>query len=196
MLKKYEKELNSNSVNKVTIDRLRIENNDLINKCKQLEKEKLHLLEKTTNLDYKLKNNLMRKLEKYKDKYKKCLNELRNFDEKFFDEIEDVKYYLNESLKLNEYYERMLHICDGDGKKLNDKFQKLSIYNSDSHDLYKDGKEYTEDLVKRKSFISERKYGLNQSISTIKSIDSCLYDQRDGYDSDTDNDDDSYQDDN
>ena len=50
----------------------------------------------------------MIELEKYKLKYQKYKSELKCFDEKFFDEIEDLKYNYYESLKLNKYYEGLL----------------------------------------------------------------------------------------
>ena len=133
LLKRHEKEIYSNAIDKVTIDRLKVELNELEVKCKKLEKEKLDLLQKQTKLDYNTKvNDLIAKLKEYKIKYKKCLGELRCFDEKFFDEIEDIKYYLQESLKLNDYYEGILHISNGDGKQISEKFEKLSIFNNKS----------------------------------------------------------------
>jgi len=131
LLKRHEKEINANAVQKVTIDRIRAELNDLESKCKKLEKEKLDLLQKQTKFDYNKKTiYLMNKLKDYRMKYKKCLNELKCFDEKFFEEIEDIKYYLQESLKLNEYYENLLHIANGEGKKMSEKYKKLKIFDN------------------------------------------------------------------
>ena len=47
-------------------------------------------------------------LESYKLKCQKYKNELKCFDEKFFEEIEDLKYKYSEAVKLNKHYENIL----------------------------------------------------------------------------------------
>jgi hypothetical protein len=158
--------MNFNSVNKVTIDRLKAELNELEIKCKSLEKDKLVLLEKQTSLDYGIKNNLLTKLKVYKIKYKKCLNELKCFDGKFFEEIEDIKYYLQESLKLNEYYENLLHISNGEGRQMSQKYEKLSIFKKVNCNDDRPGSEEEEESV---GF----HFGeVDESLSTIKTAGS------------------------
>ena len=147
MLKRHEKEINANAIQKVTIDRLRADINDLESKCKTLEKDKLDLLQKQTKMDYNEKTiDLMNKLKYYKNKYKKCLSELKCFDEKFFEEIEDIKYFLQESLKLNEYYENLLHVSNGEGRKMSEKFKKMSIFVKNKNEDPKNTRE--SDVVK------------------------------------------------
>jgi hypothetical protein len=110
LLKRLEKEVNSNAILKTKSDRLQIECEQLELKCKTLEREKLKSLEAVNSLEYKIKNELELSLKKYKEKYKKSKKQLKCFDAQFFEEIEDLKYYLQEAVKLNKHYEKILHI--------------------------------------------------------------------------------------
>ena len=89
---------------------MKIELDQLGDKCSEYETEIDTLTKNLKNFnELEIKNKkLMIELEKYKLKYQKYKNELKCFDEKFFDEIEDLKYNYYESLKLNKYYVNLL----------------------------------------------------------------------------------------
>ena len=86
-------------------------------------REKLH--KSTTSLEkYKQKTEAMLKNSKeeifktsadrdtIKYEYEKLKAEMRGIDKNFFDEVEDLKYALQESAKLNKIYEKTLHsVC-------------------------------------------------------------------------------------
>ncbi len=126
LLKKYEDEVNSNAVKQDMINHMKIELDQLNEAIMTKETQNrglLKRLEKLDDLEDKIKTLLM-DYEACKKKCKKYKAELRCFDEKFFDELEDLKYSFYESIKLNKHYERLL---------FNLKKEDLAVENSESH---------------------------------------------------------------
>ncbi|XP_077982488.1 uncharacterized protein LOC144437422 [Glandiceps talaboti] len=130
LMRRYEKEVRTNTNHIETIAALNLRIHDLEQKLKEAQL-RIHQLERQSpkwsagrrgdrrrrrrsdSLDDSL--DLRSELEKVKkernklakDK-KKLKNELQGLDKGFFDEIEDLKYALHESAKLNQQYEKTL----------------------------------------------------------------------------------------
>lgn len=114
LLKKYEDEVNLNAVKQDLINHMKIEIDQLTQKCQEKENETSELAKRLEQLD-ELKENfksLLLDYETCKIKCKKYKTELKCFDEKFFDELEDLKYNFYESIKLNKHYEQLLFKLD------------------------------------------------------------------------------------
>ena len=111
LLKKYQDEVNANTVKQDLINHMNLELEEYETKCKnflmQIDELKQRL-ELMINLEDKYKKLLIDH-EELKIKCKTYKNELKCFDEKFFEEIEDLKYNYAESVKLNKYYEFVLN---------------------------------------------------------------------------------------
>lgn len=118
-----------NKANQQTIELLEIEVKSLNEKLKLYEKEKLKLMESLTDFEMNTKCKLEMNLKKYKSKYKRCKTELKSFDVKFFDDIEDLKYYLSEAVKLNKYYEGLLHINTDKTKEIIEFNDRIAVIN-------------------------------------------------------------------
>jgi hypothetical protein len=110
LLKKYQDEVNANTVKQDLINHMNLELDEYEEKCKsflmQIDELKQRL-ESLINLEDKYKHLLIDH-EELKIKCKTYKNELKCFDDKFFEEIEDLKYNYAESVKLNKYYEFVL----------------------------------------------------------------------------------------
>jgi hypothetical protein len=120
LVKRYQSEIKANKEKERVICSLENELKQLNIKTKTNEKEKLELMQSLSNFEVKTKSKLEMDLNKYKLKYKRYKAELKFFDVEFFDEIEDLKYYLDESIKLNKYYESLLHINTDKNKEILD----------------------------------------------------------------------------
>lgn len=110
LLKKYEEEVNSNAVKQDLINHMKLELDQLNETVKKLEVEKAELMKRIDQLD-ELETSFKSMLLDYENcrmKCKKYKAELKCFDEKFFDELEDLKYNFYESIKLNKHYENLL----------------------------------------------------------------------------------------
>jgi hypothetical protein len=111
LLKKYQDEVNANTVKQDLINHMNLELEEYESKCKsflmQIDELK-QKLEQMISLEDKYKNLLIDH-EELKIKCRTYKNELKCFDEKFFEEIEDLKYNYAESVKLNKYYEFVLN---------------------------------------------------------------------------------------
>ncbi len=110
LLKKYEDEVNSNAVKQDLINHMKIELDQLTEAVKAKEADNASLSKRLDQLD-ELEAKLKTLLLDYEACKKKCRNykaELKCFDEKFFEELEDLKYNFYESIKLNKHYERLL----------------------------------------------------------------------------------------
>ena len=120
--RKYEKELATNTENSEKISNLKISNSKLETELRTA-REKLH---KTSVALEKYKQQTEKKLQNDKEEifkvtaerdsiryeYEKLKSEMRGIDKNFFDEIEDLKYALQESAKLNKIYEKTLqNVC-------------------------------------------------------------------------------------
>ena len=111
LLKKYENEVNANAVKQDLINHMKLELDSLESCKKTLEEENSELKKQSElfqDLDIKYKR-LILDYEASKLKCKKYKNELKCFDQSFFDELEELKLNYNESLKLNRHYETLLH---------------------------------------------------------------------------------------
>jgi hypothetical protein len=89
---------------------MKIELDQLTEAVKGKEAENASLSKRLDQLD-ELEAKLKTLLLDYEACKKKCRNykaELKCFDEKFFEELEDLKYNFYESIKLNKHYERLL----------------------------------------------------------------------------------------
>ena len=110
LLKKLENEVNDNTVKQDLINHMKLELDQLEAKCVKYETniESLYAkIEKLKETDLQNKK-LSIELESFKIKCQKYKNELKFFDEKFFEEIEDLKFKYCEAVKLNKHYEKIL----------------------------------------------------------------------------------------
>lgn len=110
LLKKYEDEVNSNAVKQDLINHMKLELDQLNEVVKKSELEKSELMKRIGQLD-ELETSFKSMLLDYENCRIKCRKykaELKCFDEKFFDELEDLKYNFYESIKLNKHYENLL----------------------------------------------------------------------------------------
>ena len=120
--RKYEKELATNTENSETISNLKISNSKLESELRST-REKHH---KTSVALEKYKQQTEKKLQNDKEEifkltaerdsiryeHERLKSEMRGIDKNFFDEIEDLKYALQESAKLNKIYEKTLQsVC-------------------------------------------------------------------------------------
>lgn len=110
LLKKLENEVNDNTVKQDLINHMKLELDQLESKCVKYENNLESLYTKIENLKETDSQNkkLLIELESYKIKCQKYKNELKCFDEKFFEEIEDLKFKYCEAVKLNKDYEKIL----------------------------------------------------------------------------------------
>jgi len=110
LLKKLENEVNDNTVKQDLINHMKLELDQLEAKCVKYESQIESLYAKIENLKETDSQNkkLSIELESYRIKCQKYKNELKCFDEKFFEEIEDLKYKYCEAVKLNKHYEKIL----------------------------------------------------------------------------------------
>jgi hypothetical protein len=114
LLKKYEDEVNSNAVKQDLINHMKLEIDQLNHTVKKSESENGELMKRLSQLD-ELEASFKSMLLDYENcrlKCKKYKAELKCFDEKFFDELEDLKYNFYESIKLNKHYENLLFKLD------------------------------------------------------------------------------------
>ena len=114
LLKKYEYEVNSNAVKQDLINHMKLEIDQLNQTVKKSESENGELMKRLSQLD-ELEASFKSMLLDYENcrlKCKKYKAELKCFDEKFFDELEDLKYNFYESIKLNKHYENLLFKLD------------------------------------------------------------------------------------
>ena len=114
LLKKYEDEVNSNAVKQDLINHMKLEIDQLNQTVKKSESENGELMKRLSQLD-ELEASFKSMLLDYENcrlKCKKYKAELKCFDEKFFDELEDLKYNFYESIKLNKHYENLLFKLD------------------------------------------------------------------------------------
>ena len=114
LLKKYEEEVNSNAVKQDLINHMKLEIDQLNQTVKKSESENGELMKRLSQLD-ELEASFKSMLLDYENcrlKCKKYKAELKCFDEKFFDELEDLKYNFYESIKLNKHYENLLFKLD------------------------------------------------------------------------------------
>lgn len=110
LLKKYEDEVNLNAVKQDLINKMKIELDQYEVKVKEYELQFSDLRSKAEELE-KLETkqkSLLIDLETYKVKCQKYKEELKHFDDDFFDEIEKLKNKYDEAVKLNKYYEKFL----------------------------------------------------------------------------------------
>ena len=110
LLKKYENEVNSNAVKQDLINHMKLEIDELTDKCKNSDAERSELLSRISQLDeleMSFKSMLL-DYETCKIKCKKYKSELKCFDEKFFDELEDMKFNYHKAIKMNKHYENLL----------------------------------------------------------------------------------------
>ncbi|XP_013381384.1 centrosomal protein of 290 kDa [Lingula anatina] len=128
LMKRYEKEMKTNIRHVETITSLNIKVTELEQKLKQAE-DKIHRLERDKGSSSRLSRrsrsrsgspkqsatSLQRELTRVKRERDKLLKikqklteELKGLDHSFFEEIEDLKYTLQESTKLNKQYEKSL----------------------------------------------------------------------------------------
>lgn len=122
LVRKYERELSINTEHSETISNLKIAHTKLENQL-QGTREKHH---KSTIALEKYRSQTEKKLDTNKEdifkltadrdsiryEYEKLKSEMRGIDKNFFDEIEDLKYALQESAKLNKIYEKALQsVC-------------------------------------------------------------------------------------
>ena len=120
--RKYEKELATNTENSEAISNLKISNSKLESELRST-REKHH---KTSLALEKYKQQTEKKLQNDKEEifkltaerdsiryeHERLKSEMRGIDKNFFDEIEDLKYALQESAKLNKIYEKTLQsVC-------------------------------------------------------------------------------------
>ena len=110
LLKKYENEVNDNAVKQDLINHMKIELDQLAEKSQQQAIENAEHVKRLGQLDELELNfkSLLLDYESCKIKCKKYKRELECFDEKFFDELEDLKYNFSEAVKLNKHYEKIL----------------------------------------------------------------------------------------
>jgi hypothetical protein len=119
LLKKLENEVNDNTVKQDLINHMKLELDQLEAKCVKYENniESLYAkIEKLKETDLQNKK-LSIELESFKIKCQKYKNELKCFDEKFFEEIEDLKFKYCEAVKLNKHYEKILMDSQKDANK-------------------------------------------------------------------------------
>lgn len=124
--RKYEKELATNTDNSETISNLKISNSKL-EAALRAARDKQH---KTSEALEKYKNQTEKKLQSgretvfkvtaerdtIQDQFEKLKSEMKGIDKEFFDEIEDLKYALQESARMNRIYERTLErVCRKSG---------------------------------------------------------------------------------
>ncbi len=92
------------------INHMSLELQDYEAKCGQQSKqidELRSILDSASDFEAKY-NKLIIDYESVKFKCQKYKKELKCFDEKFFDEIEDLKYNYNQAVQLNKHYEEVL----------------------------------------------------------------------------------------
>lgn len=102
--------MNSSAVKQDLINHMKLELDQLTETVKRSEVEKTELMKRIDQLD-ELETSFRSMLLDYENcrmKCKKYKAELKCFDEKFFDELEDLKYNFYESIKLNKHYENLL----------------------------------------------------------------------------------------
>ena len=102
--------MNLNAVKQELINKMKIEIDQLEEKCKLHENEISLLqiqIENMQHLEARQKSLLL-DLENYKTKYEKYKKSLKYFDDDFFSEIENLKSRHDETIRLNKYYEYLL----------------------------------------------------------------------------------------
>lgn len=127
LLKRYEKEVKQNVTNTETISELTVQVATLERRLCE-EQEKPNLLEKQlaavkgkastktkhgpAQVDDPVLREVMEERDKLSGENKRLRQELKGLDKGFFDEIEDLKFALQQSAKLNREYEKTLkHQC-------------------------------------------------------------------------------------
>ncbi|XP_064611428.1 centrosomal protein of 290 kDa-like isoform X2 [Liolophura sinensis] len=123
LMKRYEKEVKTNMTHVETISSLNYRIVELERKSKEEEEKVRQLQTENVTLQRKVDKSrssnkrqlhdeeltkLKTKCEKYVAQNKKLKAELKGLDPDFFDEVEDVKFALRQSAKLNKEYERTL----------------------------------------------------------------------------------------
>ncbi len=174
LVKRYQQEIKSNKENKQRISSLESELKQLNSKIKIHEKEKLDLMQSLNSLEMNTKVKLEMDLKKYKSKYRRCKAELKCFDVDFFDEIEDLKYYLDEAVKLNKYYEGLLHINTDKHKDILNFHDRLKI-------IHKSIDVKRSNLFGRKAFDSDSSFIRNETRHVDEPMVSLLYDSDDEF---------------
>jgi len=179
LLKKYEDEVNANTVKQDLINHMQLELDQLVAKCKEFESEIADLKHRNQELDqveskYK---TLIIDYESSKLKCKKYKEELKCFDENFFDEIEDLKYNYAEAVKLNRHYEDLLFklqqenlvVQKQEKKKNRVKFtlskdgRDFDYFDSNELALSNDDDEAELDLSKYWTFCKRNQFDLNEA---------------------------------
>ncbi|XP_071785444.1 uncharacterized protein [Asterias amurensis] len=130
LMKRYEKELRTNTANTETIAALNLRIQDLERQLTRSREQVQRLERSMTPRGHRRRSGRSRsrsvspyidiqvqQLKKERDQLakekKKLKKELRGLDEGFFEEIEDLKYALQQSAKLNKEYEKALRrTCD------------------------------------------------------------------------------------
>ncbi|XP_022106636.1 centrosomal protein of 290 kDa-like isoform X2 [Acanthaster planci] len=125
LMKRYEKELKTNTTHTETIAALNLRIQDLENQLHR-SREQVHRLERSLTPNGRRRragsrshsaspftnSQEFQRLKKERDQLakdkKRLKKELQGLDEGFFDEIEDLKYALQQSAKLNKEYEKAL----------------------------------------------------------------------------------------
>ena len=197
LLKKYENEVNSNAVKQDLINHMKIELDQLTEKCERQSADNTQLMKRVDKLDeleVSFKSMLL-DYEACRIKCKKYKAELKCFDEKFFDELEDLKYNFYESIKLNKHYENLLFklnkndlIIDPE-KKLKTKNRVKFASDKNEHDIdefQRKSKAMTRDFKKQR--LSDLKQSFESMNRSFKSENgaSFNYDSFD-FDCDVDN---------
>ena len=124
--RKYEKELAANTEHSETISNLKISNSKLeiaLRTAREKQHKTSDALEKyKTPTEKKLQNSretvfrLTAERDTIQDQHEKLKSEMKGIDKDFFDEIEDLKYALQESARMNKIYERTLErVCRKSG---------------------------------------------------------------------------------
>lgn len=127
LMKKYQKELRTNTAQVEQITTLNLENRDLEKKLQQAQQKMEELQKENEALQTRInamgikeritpsKRDLMANLQKVSQERnqlarerKKFKDELKMLDRGFFDEIEDLKYALQQAARLNSAYEKAL----------------------------------------------------------------------------------------
>ena len=122
LVRKYEKELATNTENSESISNLKIANSKLdtqLRTCREKQQKASVGLDKyREQTEKKLQTNkedlfrVTAERDSIRYEHEKLRSEMQGIDKNFFDEIEDLKYALQESAKLNKIYEKTLHnVC-------------------------------------------------------------------------------------
>ncbi|PAA80368.1 hypothetical protein BOX15_Mlig014148g2 [Macrostomum lignano] len=79
---------------------------------KQLENDKLKLKKQLSAVSDSRVQSLQRKIDALKEENANLRSELRGLDSDFFNEIEDIKFALDQAVRLNQRYEKCFqHLC-------------------------------------------------------------------------------------